>query len=194
MGYLEQELGFRAQLPLQKSVVGLWGLSGVGKSQLASRFVDQQRSTHPEREIFWISGESREAFEQSVINMLKVGGDPKNSCEQRMGLVHSFFAELNRAEDPRWLLVIDGINGRPELNLNDSAPFGIHNFVHRLKRGYVLLIARRRDIVERYHPNREVKGLKDKDAVKLLQLQVDTQLTEKGDRVSLHLILYLGWN
>lgn len=188
LDWLEKELGFQTQPPLQKSVVALWGLSGVGKSQLASRFVNQQRCKHPEREIFWISGESGEAFEQSVINMLKVGSNsaspeiipPFKNSHERMRLINSFFAELNGLEDPRWLLVIDGINGMLHQNPNGSTPFDIHSYVTRLKRGYILLVARRRDMVERYHPNREVKGLKDEDAVNLLKSQVDPQLTEGG--------------
>ncbi|PLB54793.1 tetratricopeptide repeat domain protein, partial [Aspergillus steynii IBT 23096] len=189
MAFLEKELGFSAQPLLQRCVAGLWGLTGVGKSQLAARFVSQQRSKHPEREIFWISGESQEAFEHSVISMLKVGvhgyaSDHANfielSQEQRTALVNSFFAELNRMDDARWLLVIDGLNANPWRNSSHTASVDIHIFVGRLKRGYVLLTSRRRDLVERYHPNREVKGLSDEDAVALLRTQVDPRLIGRG--------------
>jgi hypothetical protein len=204
LGYLEKELGFIVQPPLQKSVVALWGLCGVGKSQLASRFVNQQRCKHPEREIFWINGESSEAFEQSVSNMFKEADNiissesahsVKLSDKQRVELVNSFFTELNRLEDQRWLLVIDGINGRSyPPHPNNSISFNIHDVVSRLKRGYILLIAKRRDTVERYHPNREIKGLKDEDAAKLLRLQIDAQLTEKGGMNFLALGDISRWN
>ncbi|KAG2005304.1 hypothetical protein GB937_008847 [Aspergillus fischeri] len=191
MAFLREELGFSTQPPLQRCVVGLWGLTGIGKSQLAARFVNQQRSKHPEREIFWISGESREAFEHSVISMLRVGGhchglettpdsttSAKQSQQDRIALVNSFFAELNRAEDARWLLVIDAVNSNPYPNSSDTSSANIHSYVGRLKRGYVLLTSRRRDIVERYHPNRELKGLSDEDAIALLRTQVDPRLVE----------------
>ncbi|RHZ45995.1 uncharacterized protein CDV56_103477 [Aspergillus thermomutatus] len=189
LAFLEDHLGYRAQPPLQRCVVSLWGLTGVGKSQLAAKFVNQQRSNHPEREIFWVSGESRDSFEQSVINMLKAGSHvasskdasaAKPSQEDRTGLVNSFFAELNRVEDARWLLVVDGINGELRQTPNDSSFLDIPSLVGGLKRGYVLLTSRRRDIVTKYHPIREVKGLKDDDAISLLRLQVDRQLMEEG--------------
>ncbi|PGH05123.1 hypothetical protein AJ79_06871 [Helicocarpus griseus UAMH5409] len=183
----------RARLPGQTPFAEIrsrsLGLSGVGKSQLTSQFVKLQRSKHPQREIFWITGESQEAFEQSAVAMLKAPGNPtsaesslpvKNSHEQRMGLVNSFFVELNRLEDSRWLLVIDGVSGRQYTNADHSTAFDIYSFVSRLKRGYILLTARRRDAVERYHINREIRGIKDEDAVKLLQLQVDNRLMKDG--------------
>ncbi|KNG81171.1 tetratricopeptide repeat domain protein [Aspergillus nomiae NRRL 13137] len=189
LSYLEETLGFEEQQPLQKSIVGLWGLSGVGKSQLASRFVHQQRSKHPMRDIFWITGETREALEQSVIKMLRGGNHPalsesmssdstrsRSPYENRAGLVDTFFAELNRLEDQRWLLVIDGISGQSYLDTLETPSLDIHRFIGRLKRGYILLIAKRRDLVEMYHPICEIRGLKNEDAVKLLQLQVDTKL------------------
>ncbi|KAK6357621.1 hypothetical protein TWF718_001929 [Orbilia javanica] len=192
LGYLEEELGFQAQRLLQKSTVGLWGLSGVGKSQLAASFVRQQRFKHPEREIFWVNGESQEAFEQSVISMLKASHSPipsesvhpaESSDEQRMRLVNLFFAELGRLEGSNWLLVVDGINDKPHPIPKHPVhvQFNIHNFLARLKRGYILLTARRRDVVEDYHLSYEVKGLKDSDAIKLLQLKVSKKLLEEGD-------------
>ncbi|KAF3923686.1 hypothetical protein ABW20_dc0101488 [Dactylellina cionopaga] len=197
LSYLEKELDFQVHKPLQRTIVGLWGLNGVGKSQLAARFVCQQRSKHPDREIFWISGESQESFQQSIIDMLQVGGNPnpsedthptKSSHEQRMGFVNLFFAELERLEDPRWLLVVDGIAGNV-LSNQSPTPFDIHGFISRLKRGYILLTARRRDIVEKYHPNYEVKGLRDDDAVNLLQLQIDKRFTEEGGVAELAALL-----
>ncbi|KAK2777348.1 hypothetical protein FQN53_002264 [Emmonsiellopsis sp. PD_33] len=197
LAYLEQELGFPSKPPLQKSVVGLWGLSGVGKSQLASTFVKQQRSRYPEREIFWISGDSQETFEQSVIDMLRAPGNlvpagstlsVENSHEKRMGLVNSLFEELQRLDDPRWLLVVDGVNVRQDSN--DVASFNIHKLVARLKRGYILLISRRRDAVEHYHSNRQIKGLKDTDVVDLLELRLGPRLTRGGDMEELSQLLH----
>lgn len=188
MDFLEEELGFRDQPPIQKSVVSFWGLTGVGKSQLAARFVSQQRSTHPKREIFGINGENPESFELSVTTMLKsldnsvAASESEHliepSDEKRRRLVNLFFAELNGLQDARWLLVIDGVNGTFRSAAQDSVSFDIHDCVGRLNRGYVLLTSRRRDIAEKYHPSRELKGLKVKDAVSLLQLRIHPQLME----------------
>lgn len=199
MAFLEEELGFRDLPPIQRSVVCLWGLTGVGKSQLAARFVSQQRLTHPKREIFWINGESPESFERSVTSMLKSLDNSvaasesahltEPSDEKRSRLVNLFFAELNGLEDARWLLVIDGVNGTtPRSAAKDSVSSDVHSCFGRLDRGYVLLTSRRRDIVEKYHPSRELKGLKVEDAVSLLQLRIHPQLMEG---ISWHTTLHL---
>lgn len=188
MAFLEEELGFRDQAPIQKSVVCLWGLTGAGKSQLATKFVSQQRLTHPKREIFWINGEDLESFERSITSMLKsrdnsVASESNHltglSDEKRERLINLFFAELNNLEDARWLLVIDGVNETPPRSaLKDLSSLDIHRYIGRLNRGYVLLTSRRRDVVERYYPSRELKGLKDRDAISLLQLKTHPQLME----------------
>jgi hypothetical protein len=191
MAFLEEELGLQAHPhpPIQKSVVCLWGLTGIGKSQLAAKFVSQQRASYPMREIFWISGESQESFEQSVLNMLKSGDSiaasetaklAESSIEERRRLVNIFFAELNSLDDARWLLVIDGVNGTSRSSEKDSDFCDIHRFVDGLNRGYVLLTSRRRDIIEMYHPSREVQGLKVEDAVSLFRLKVHPSLMEEG--------------
>ncbi|KAB8279774.1 tetratricopeptide repeat domain protein [Aspergillus minisclerotigenes] len=184
--FIDQELGFQAQQPLKKSIVAFWGLSGVGKSQLASKFVHQQRSKHPKREIFWVNGESQEAFEHSLGIILSKNiklsksVQPTVPQEQDTSLVSSFLAELNRLEDQRWFLVVDGLNGRSIPSPHDSMSFCVHDIIRRLRRGYVLLVARRRDVVEEYHPNRELKGLIDEDAIHLLHSRLGNQLTEAG--------------
>ncbi|KAE8372592.1 hypothetical protein BDV26DRAFT_285801 [Aspergillus bertholletiae] len=163
LSHLEDVLGFEEQQPLQKSVVGLWGLSGIGKSQLASRFVHQQRSKHP----ILLRGNNQLVSSDST--------QSRDLHENRAGLVDFFFAELNRLEDQRWLLVIDGISGQLCLNTLETPSFNINRLITTLKRGYVLFTSRRRDMVEMYHPICEIRGLKKEDAVKLLQLQADTQ-------------------
>ncbi|QRD90215.1 P-loop containing nucleoside triphosphate hydrolase protein [Aspergillus flavus] len=186
LGYLDEELGLRAQQPLQKSIAAVWGIIGVGKSQLASRFVHQQRSKHPEREIFWVNGETQEAFEQSVAMMLsedvRLSGKVQTKSPQKeaMDHVHTFFNEVSRLKDQRWLLVIDGINEKPFPSSPDRWPFSVHGLIRNLKRYYILLTARRRDVIEEYHPNRELKGLTIEDAANLLRSRVDARLIEAG--------------
>ncbi|KAL2817108.1 hypothetical protein BJX63DRAFT_419685 [Aspergillus granulosus] len=197
MAFLEEELGFPTQPPIQKTVVCLWGLTGIGKSQLAAKFVNQQLASHPGREIFWINGESQESFERSVLGMLKTKqdsglctsyqtGPPGMSEEERRTFVNLFFAEVGRLCDGRWLLVIDGVNEWKSSNAEDALSYNIHSIINGLNRGFILLTSQRRDVVERYHLVREVKGLKDEDAITLLNSQIHPQLLEGApDLISL---------
>lgn len=184
LAFLQAELGFPDRSSIRKSVVCLWGLTGVGKSQLAARFVHQELASHSEREIFWISGEDQDSFEQSVIDMLKSKQESSSTPTshstllpiipngERRALVNLFFTELNRLNDGRWLLIIDGANQISSPTPQDAGSFDIHNHIRGLTRGSVLLTSRRRDVVERYHPILEMKGLKDEDAMSLLTSKI----------------------
>ncbi|CAI7589650.1 unnamed protein product [Penicillium glandicola] len=98
--------------------------------------------------------------------------------EERRTLVNIFFDELNRLDDGRWLLVIDGVNHPRSSSAQDPLSVDIHNHIHGLIRGSILLTSQRRDLVERYHPLWELKGLKDEDAKRLLNSQIDSHLME----------------
>lgn len=172
---LEEWLGFYRQKPLQKSVITLWGLSGIGKSQLVSEFVKIQRHKYPSYSIFWLMGESKEAFEQSIINACKVVDRPTpTSLEasegyqaQRERLINSFFTELQSPTRARWLIVVDGVSGI------SSSQQPIRSYLDRLACGSFILTARSKDVAEWYHRRIEIIGLPEKDAVKLLKLEID---------------------
>lgn len=186
MALLKKELGYPERQPLQKAIVGLWGLTGIGKSQVAAKFVKEQREMYPEREMFWINGESRESLEKSIVEMLKSGdrsindseGFRKDARASRHDLIKLFFAELNRLADCRWLLVIDGVNEEAYPATKEQPPFDIRDYINGLLRGYVLITSRRRDVVERYHPVEEVRGLSPQDAVSLIKSRLGPEYLE----------------
>jgi hypothetical protein len=175
--------------PKQKSVIALWGLSGVGKSHLASEFVDTQRSRHPHREIFWINADSREACESSIEQMFQADHRPnqailntaKDALESRRALVDFFFAKLQSEKYLPWLLIVDNISTRsiPQLNRSvDGHSFDIHKYIRNVKCGAFILISSRKEYVEGYPHLMEIRGLETKDAVTILKHEIDHRFTE----------------
>lgn len=122
---LDEIVGVHPGRLSSKSVVALWGLAGVGKSQLVSQFVKRQQHKWSLRAIFWISGESEQSFDKSVISLLKdshgmVGEASSGSAvapEQRELLIRGFFSELGSSALAGALLVIDGLSGSLERRL-----------------------------------------------------------------------------
>ena len=165
----------------ERLVLCLWGLGGVGKSQLASEFVRRQRLKQPTATIFWVSGESTDSFEQSITNLLKVAqhtvdsglDTTENHYEQRGALVKSFFAELAGPARRPWLLVIDGVSN------DNSLQRYIRSCMETLPQGNIILISRSKPIATWYHQRIEVNGLPEASAVSLLEVEIDDPC--KGD-------------
>ncbi|KAF5687138.1 tetratricopeptide repeat domain-containing protein [Fusarium circinatum] len=150
---LEEWVGFCPKKTPQKSTVTLWGLAGVGKSQLVSEFVKKQREKHPTSDIFWASGATKEAFEQSILGILKPAnnsriGIPEGSegyDEHRSMLINSFFSELKSTMRSRWLLIIDGISG------DSSLQQLIRDHLDKLPWGSIVLTTRSTEVANWYH-------------------------------------------
>ncbi|KAM3488705.1 hypothetical protein MY3957_008017 [Beauveria namnaoensis] len=191
---LEKWLSPSRQMPPQKSVVTLWGLGGVGKSQLVSEYVSRQREKHA-MDVFWLAGETKEAFAHSILGFLKVGQGSGGTSpevggsyhEQRTILVNSFFSELKSMVRTRWLLVIDGISSMP------SQQQHILSYVDTLPYGSIVLITRSKELAGRYYQRIEVKGLDEEDAAELLGVEIDEPF-QKGSQDMIELAKMLKFH
>ncbi|KAK8141538.1 hypothetical protein G3M48_010355 [Beauveria asiatica] len=191
---LDKWLSPSRQMPPQKSVVTLWGLGGVGKSQLVSEFVNRQRAKHA-IDVFWLSGETKEAFAHSILGFLTVGqgsggANPQvggSYHEQRTILINSFFSELKSLARARWLLVLDGISSVP------SQQQHILGYVDSLPYGSIVLITRSKELAGRYYQRIEVKGLREQDAAELLGVEIDEPF-QKGSQDMMELAKMLKFH
>ena len=81
------------------------GLGGVGKTSVAVEFLWQHRGKYPGG-IFWISGESNNIFQRSVVEMARqigtLGNDFNNSLSRTLDWL--------RNRDELWCLVIDNLD------------------------------------------------------------------------------------
>jgi tetratricopeptide (TPR) repeat protein len=183
---LEEWVGFCPKKTPQRSIVTLWGFSGVGKSQLVSEFVKQQREKYPGYDIFWIAGATKEAFEQSILSVLKLANNPEATIseggesydEHRSMLINSFFTELKNMMRARWLLVIDGIPGDSSLQQH------IRNYLDGLPWGSIILTTRSTEVASWYHGSIEIRGLPEVDAVNLLDREIDERFRSGGNGMS----------
>ena len=166
-----------------KSAIALWGLAGVGKSQLVSQFVKRQQYRWSSRAIFWISGESEQSFNKSVISLLKdsdgVVGEASNGSagapEQRELLIRGFFSELGSSALAGALLIIDGLSGSLERRLRE--------YLGGLGGVSVIVTTRSRDLAFQFSRKMEIGGLDETDAVTFLRSSVDNGFrgSEEGE-------------
>ncbi|KAI5248107.1 hypothetical protein E4T43_01469 [Aureobasidium subglaciale] len=86
--------------------VALFGIGGVGKSQIAIEYCHRLRERSPETWVFWIHASDTSRFEQSTreaLDRLKIAGhnDPKAN------VFELFHAWLEDQRNGTWLLVLD---------------------------------------------------------------------------------------
>lgn len=175
MAKLEEWVGFSPVQQPQKSIVALWGFSGVGKSQLASAFVKRQRDKSLDYDIFWLRGDAKESFGQSVVSLLKASTSSVDASSEPLGdhqgqrtvLINSFFTELKKPSRSRWLLVVD------DMSSDTAMQQYVHGCINCLPHGSVILITRSAEVAARYHRRIEVKGLPETDAITMFSRETD---------------------
>lgn len=174
LSYLKGILDSNASSIQSKHTLAVWGLGGVGKSQLIAEFVRSIKMEKNSHDIFWVTGETKESFEQSICSYLKakgsVGTTPREHySEQRAVLVDSFFSELRAPRRQKWLLIIDGIPS--DSNVQDH----VRRHVGKLSTGLIILITRSKSLIQHspHWKTLEIKGLLEEEAVHLLQQETD---------------------
>ncbi|PYH36551.1 kinesin [Aspergillus neoniger CBS 115656] len=93
-------------MPLRKvhSRVALYGLGGVGKTQIAIELAHQVHEAHPDASVFWIHANSINRFQESYYHLIKECGieSPEDKPQDLM-LVKQWLEKQCK----RWLLIID---------------------------------------------------------------------------------------
>lgn len=196
---IEEALGMNREHPQQKSVLALWGLIGIGKTQLASMYVRKQQQKNPERMIFWIKGEGKEDFERSVLHMFaaeeqaasELGMEPpKKTDERRDEVIDLFLKYLNRPGNDEWLLVICNVASQQVTDQGDrmnssgkkrypTTGFDIHSYIAQLAHGSVLLTTAHLENVTNYKPL-QIRGLEVEDGLALLKSRVIHKSSDEG--------------
>ena len=174
LSYLKGFLDSNSSSIHSKRILAVWGFGGVGKSQLIAEFVRSIKMEKNSHDIFWVTGETKESFEQSICSYLKakgsVGTTPREHySEQRAVLVDSFFAELRTARRHKWLLIVDGIPS--DRNVQDH----VRRHIGKLSNGLIVLVTRSKSLIQHgpYWQTLEIKGLLEEEAVYLLQQETD---------------------
>ncbi|KAJ5390952.1 uncharacterized protein N7496_002020 [Penicillium cataractarum] len=131
---LQQKLFFQANT----NKLALFGLGGIGKTQVALQLARWVQSHMPDCSIFWALAVSLESFEQSCWQIVKELQIYKNSDdESAMELVRR---QLSSAEAGKWLFIVDNADDVDLLfdELNQYLPSS--------KEGVTLLTTRSREV------------------------------------------------
>ena len=134
--------------------LALYGLGGVGKTQIALQLIQWYKTIYPNDSIFWIHGGSGDMFRQSLTelalrcNLLR----PGDTIAQPLEAVRRFL--LNEGNG-RWLMVVDNADNpntflkSSSMSSNPSQGVGLGTYIPRCLHGRVVFTTTSKAVGER---------------------------------------------
>lgn len=144
----------------------LFGLGGVGKSQLAIEFAYRYRSEHPSDAILWIHAGSEERFRQSFVDVARECSIPNADKTDALKLT---VAWLKSHESPPWLMIVDNADDA-DLFFQQSSRLAQH--IPECAHGAIIVTTRNKKVAEkftRYHNAIPVKEMSVTESADLVQ-------------------------
>lgn len=185
MKFLEREL-----LPVpsetgttQRKIVVLYGLGGIGKTQLSLAFA---RAYHRQfSAVLWIDGSSKQSIERSVATIIdRIPDDqiskpkePQSTIDQDLQKsIHVVMKWLSFEENNEWLLIYDNVDWNPDTDLdvseekessNSGQAYNIDDYIPEADHGRILITTRLK-YYSSWGPAWELGVVKDAEAKQIL--------------------------
>ncbi|GAB1311953.1 P-loop containing nucleoside triphosphate hydrolase protein [Madurella fahalii] len=164
-------------------IVAIYGLGGIGKTQIALAYIYWLRETHPQVSTFWVHASSAERFRQAyafIAQECQVPGydDPKADV---LSLVKTWLRSQDRG---RWLMVIDNAD---DIHLF-SQPGNLGKWIPECPHGSVLVTTRNKAVGLRLTRSGrliEVEKMDEGESRQLLQEKLGADDLDPDDSSSL---------
>ncbi|KAJ3496400.1 hypothetical protein NLG97_g2685 [Lecanicillium saksenae] len=99
--------------------LALFGLGGVGKTQIAVEFMHQVKETQPDCSIFLVSLLNTDSAEQAFYKIAQKLGLQTDEGKDIKGAIHAY---LNTRQAGKWLLVLDNVDDRTVISGSAARP------------------------------------------------------------------------
>ena len=161
------------------SKISIFGLGGIGKTQIVLEFAYRTRKKHPDCSIFWIQSSSLDKVEQAFLEIGKLleipdlnnkGADVKTLVQQN----------LNQA-NWRWLLIVDNADDVDmwfEKKDGDSTKAPLIDYLPKSPNGSIAFTTRSRKVAVKLTPAKdmiEIQTPEEKEAKELLRKRLYSQ-------------------
>jgi tetratricopeptide (TPR) repeat protein len=181
--------GLKQKVLIQKDNgrLAIFGLGGVGKTQIALQVAYWARQNMPSYSIFWISALSKASFEQACTQIATKLEISKISDNE--DAMESVQRHLSLESIGPWLLIVDNADDMDLLFGSSDSPGGMSQYLPESELGVTLLTTRSREIAVSFAGN-EVTNLQEmhlQEATSLLEkslIQRDSRL-DRGETVQL---------
>ncbi|KAI1826668.1 acyl transferase/acyl hydrolase/lysophospholipase [Xylaria intraflava] len=170
-----QRLTQKILTPGDHQRLALYGLGGVGKTQVALRIAYEAKDVYGFM-VLWLPAASNAAFQQActeAVKRLSIQTVKDNPDEDPKELLQHY---LNSDKAGKWLLVIDNIDEMSTLFGSPDQPDGIYHFLPDRDSGCILFTTRPYDIAARLAGDNifEIKGMSYHEARNYLEKKMTT--------------------
>jgi nucleoside phosphorylase len=150
--------------PMRKVAV-LYGLGGIGKTQLAIHFARLHQNDFTR--IFWVNGKSQKTLVDSLaeIEIPDSSVDPVNDVQKKAERVLRWFAIKGNS---RWLLIFDDVDQYATSKINNEEAYDVNSYFPTADHGSIIITTRLRKLQELGQPFL-VPKLNEKDSMLLMK-------------------------
>ncbi|PKS12989.1 hypothetical protein jhhlp_000330 [Lomentospora prolificans] len=120
-------------------IIALFGLGGVGKTQVALQLAYWVKENRPDHSVFWVSALSYAAFEQSYAGIMKNVGLQWNGTEDPKATVQHY---LSSKHTGKWFLVVDNADDQDLLFKSSEHQRSINDYLPSSNSGRILFTTR----------------------------------------------------
>ncbi|KAJ1323029.1 FxSxx-COOH system tetratricopeptide repeat protein [Microdochium nivale] len=163
--------------------VALYGLGGIGKTQIALAHVYWLQETSPDVSVFWVHASNAERFRQSYMSIAQDCQIPGYD-DPKMDVLPLLKRWLERKERGRWLMVIDNADDAQLF----SGPEGFGRHIPECAHGSVVVTTRNKEAGSRLTKGGrliEVREMDESESVELLKKKLEEGGIEADDLLAL---------
>ena len=157
----------------------IYGMRGVGKSQLTLQYAKLAFDAHQCCVVFWMSATTVEKLNQGFAKLLDLVGHPDRSHPAQITKLIGARRWLEEFDSGNWLLVLDDVESETIDFLREHLP-------RKNRRGHILFTTRTNSVAEavadvagKRHPHFELHTPKPPDAASLLLHYIEEQASDE---------------
>jgi len=188
---MEEALLPRSTSHARRKVFVLYGLGGIGKTQLSVEFARMQKESFSA--IFWLDGSTRGRVEQSLAAIVRrLPQEQISETSQQLSrgsgadleaAIKDVLTWLNLPTNHKWLLVFDNVDRDDSAILQDPDAFDPETYFPSADQGSIL-ITTRLSRLEQLGSSWRLSGMSEDQGRNLLELRAGTSFAGKAETLS----------
>ena len=157
--------------PSHKMVYAVYGLGGIGKSQLVAQFANRQRDTFTA--IFWINGTTKESFIRDMAGIAprvspKAPKGDLNSPPFQEKMCELVSTWLENDKNYKWLIIVDNVDLDSGGVQSTSRHYELDTLLPGAAHGSVLITTRDASLKQRFESLELLPFISEDSAIELL--------------------------